>query len=179
MIAMNRCRRSLPRRKILGSKVGCVQAVYVSRQRSVESTNSPLRTKKMAIKREACDKWFSDVVRAKAGWCCEYCGKSFGGASAGLHCAHIFGRANKSTRWSLDNAVSLCAYHHDYFGKNPVSFADWLSGYYGEGHMDILREKRNQILKTNQQLRKEISDHYRAEYRKIEQDPEYQPVSYN
>ena len=125
----------------------------------------------MAIKREACDKWFSDVVRAKAGWCCEYCGKSFGGASAGLHCAHIFGRANKSTRWSLDNAVSLCAYHHDYFGKNPVSFADWLSGYYGEGHMDILREKRNQILKTNQQLRKEISDHYRAEYRNIEQDP--------
>jgi hypothetical protein len=137
MIAMNRCRRSLPRRKILGSRVGCVQAVYVSRQRSVESTNSPLRTMKMAIKREACDKWFSDVVRAKAGWCCEYCGKSFGGASAGLHCAHIFGRANKSTRWSLDNAVSLCAYHHDFFGKNPVSFADWLSGYYGEGHMDI------------------------------------------
>jgi hypothetical protein len=179
MIAVNRCRRSLPHRKILGSRVGCVQAVYVSRQPSAESTNSPLRTKKMAIKRESCDKWFSDVVRAKAGWCCEYCGKSFGGASAGLHCAHIFGRANKSTRWSLDNAVSLCAYHHDFFGKNPVSFADWLSGYYGEGHMDILREKRNQILKTNQQLRKEISDHYRAEYRKIEQDPDYQPISYN
>lgn len=176
---MSRCRRSLPRRKILVSKVGCVQAVYVSRQRSVESTNSPLRTMKMAIKREACDKWFSDVVRAKAGWCCEYCGKSFGGASAGLHSAHIYGRSNKSTRWSLDNAVSLCAYHHDFFGKNPVSFADWLSDYYGEGHMDILRHKRNQILKTNQQLRKEISDHYRAEYRKIEQDPDYQPLSFN
>lgn len=133
----------------------------------------------MAIKREACDKWFSDVVRAKANWSCEYCHKSFAGPSAGLHCAHIYGRANKSTRWSLDNAVSLCAYHHDYFGRNPVEFADWLSQYFGQGHMDILREKRNQIMKTNVQLRKEIAKHYREEYRKLEQDDNYEPVSFN
>jgi hypothetical protein len=133
----------------------------------------------MAIKREACDKWFSDVVRAKADWTCEYCGKMFAGPSAGLHCAHIYGRANKSTRWSLDNAVSLCAHHHDYFGKNPVEFADWLSQYFGEGHMDLLREKRNEIMKTNKDLRKEISDHYRAEYRKMLDDSEYDPVSFN
>jgi hypothetical protein len=133
----------------------------------------------MAIKRESCDKWFSDVVRAKAGWACEYCGKEFGGPSAGLHCAHIYSRANKSTRWSLDNAVSLCAYHHDFFGKNPVTFADWLSQYFGEGHMEILREKRNGILKTNQQLRKEISDHYRGEYRKMLDNEDYDPESYN
>jgi hypothetical protein len=133
----------------------------------------------MAIKRESCDKWFSDVVRAKAGWACEYCGKDFGGPSMGLHCAHIYSRSNKSTRWSLDNAVSLCAYHHDFFGKNPVTFADWLSQYFGEGHMDILREKRNAILKTTKELRKEVSDHYRGEYRKMLEDEDYKPESYN
>lgn len=133
----------------------------------------------MAIKREACDKWFSDVVRAKAKWSCEFCGRDFGGPSAGLHCAHIYGRANKSTRWSLDNAVSLCAYHHDFFGKNPVTFADWLSQYFGEGHMEILREKRNAILKTTKELRKEVSDHYRGEYRKMLENEDYDPESYN
>ena len=30
--------------------------------------------------------------------------------------------------------------------------------------MDILREKANALLKTNKLLRKEISDHYRAEF---------------
>jgi hypothetical protein len=178
MTAMFRCKRSLPHRRILGSKVGSVQAVYTSRKPSAESANSPLRIKKM-LKREACDKWFSDVVRAKAGWCCEFCGKSFGGPSAGLHCAHIYGRANKSTRWSLDNAVSLCAYHHDYFGRMPVEFADWLRSHYGEGHMDILQEKRNAILKTTKELRNEISAHYRNEFRKLESDPQYNPCSWN
>jgi len=60
-----------------------------------------------------------------------------------------------------------------------VEFADWLSQYFGEGHMDLLREKRNEIMKTNKDLRKEISDHYRAEYRKMLDDSEYDPVSFN
>ena len=45
--------------------------------------------------------------------------------------------------------------------------------------MDLLREKAASILKTNKELRKEISDHYRAEIRKAEQDPAYEIVSWN
>tara|TARA_R100000479_G_C6240738_1_gene148680 strand:+ start:200 stop:337 length:138 start_codon:yes stop_codon:yes gene_type:complete len=45
--------------------------------------------------------------------------------------------------------------------------------------MDILREKANAILKTNKILRKEISNHYRAEFRKAESDPVYEIVSWN
>ena len=73
----------------------------------------------------------------------------------------------------------MCAYHHDFFGKNPVTFADWLSQYFGQGHMDILKEKRNSVLKTTKELRKEISDHYRKEYRKMLDDEDYDPESYN
>ena len=97
----------------------------------------------------------------------------------GTDCAHIYGRAKKSVRWSMDNAVTLCRYHHQWFGSNPVAFTDWLTKLYGHGHMDILREKANSTLKTNKLLRKEISDHYRGELRKAEADPKYDIVSYN
>jgi hypothetical protein len=79
----------------------------------------------------------------------------------------------------MDNAVTLCRYHHQWFGSNPVAFTDWQTKLYGQGHMDILREKANSTLKTNKVLRKEISDHYRTEYRKALADPQYEIVSYN
>jgi hypothetical protein len=50
---------------------------------------------------------------------------------------------------------------------------------WGEGHMDLLREKANATLKTTKQLRKEISDHYRAELRKAEADLDYEIISFN
>ena len=127
----------------------------------------------MGVKREACDDWFSKSVRHRDQHRCQYC---FG---EGTDCAHIFGRAKKSVRWSMDNAVTLCRYHHRYFTANPVEFTDWLTKLYGQGHMDILREKANAILKTNKLLRKEISDHYRTEYRKALDDPAHEIVSYN
>ena len=127
----------------------------------------------MGVKREACDNWFSKSVRHRDQHRCQYC---FG---EGTDCAHIYGRAKKSVRWSMDNAVTLCRYHHQWFGSNPVAFTDWLAKLYGEGHLDILREKANATLKTNKLLRKEISDHYRTEFRKAEADPSYEIVSYN
>jgi len=48
----------------------------------------------------------------------------------------------------------------------------------GEAHLDILREKSQHIFKTTVAVRKEIAKHYREEYRKIEQDPDYQVISY-
>jgi len=131
------------------------------------------------IKRDNSDKWFSDVVRIRAKWCCQHCGKSYGGRSSGLHCAHIYGRSNKATRWSLDNAVSLCYACHQHYGANPVAFTDWLTGFLGSGHMDILVEKKNAIMKTNEALRKQIAEHYREEYKKCESDEDYIPVSWN
>ena len=59
-----------------------------------------------------------------------------------------------------------------------MQFSDWLSQYFGEGHMDILREKKNGILKANDQVKKEIAKHYREEYKKMECDPSYSPQSY-
>ena len=79
----------------------------------------------MAIKREACDNWFSKCVRHRDQHRCQYC------FNEGTDCAHIYGRARKSVRWSMDNAVTLCRYHHQWFTSNPVAFTDWLTKLYG------------------------------------------------
>jgi hypothetical protein len=127
----------------------------------------------MAIKREACDDWFSKCVRARDTWCMR-CGRE-----DTLQAMHIVGRRNKAVRWSLDNAVTGCAACHRYFTENPIAFHDWLRSLYGDGHLDLLREKSQAILKTNEALRKEIAKHYREEFRRWEADDSYEIISYN
>ena len=127
----------------------------------------------MAIKREACDDWFSKCVRARDTWCM-HCGRE-----DTLQAMHIVGRRNKAVRWSLDNAVTGCAACHRYFTENPLAFHDWLRSLYGDGHLDLLREKSKAILKTNEALRKEIAKHYREEFRRWEADDSYEIISYN
>jgi len=129
----------------------------------------------MAIKRDAADKWFSDVVRKKAGHVCESCGKVEGR----MECAHIYGRSAKSVRWSMDNAVCLCHYCHMKFTANPLEFTKWLEETLGQGHMEMLREKWQVLMKTNKLLRKEIAKHYREEFKKMDEDENYKPISYN
>lgn len=128
----------------------------------------------MSIKRDAADKWFSDVVRKKANSSCEHCG-----TTGRMECAHIWGRARKSVRWSLDNAISLCHYCHRDFTANPVKFTEWVTSHLGQGHMDILHEKQMVLMKTTKLLRKDISTHYRLEFRKMEADSSYEPESWN
>lgn len=123
----------------------------------------------MAVKREACDKWFSDCVRKRANHRCEYCGKGDGQ----IDCAHIYGRRAKSVRWDGMNAVALCRYHHDYFGSHPLEFQRWLRQHLGEGHLDILREKFNKPMKTNKAMRQEIAKHYRETFRAMEDGEDF------
>ena len=132
----------------------------------------------MAIRRDAADSWFSKCVRINAGWKCEHCHKQYGPSDTGLHCCHIYGRANKSTRWDMGNCVSMCYACHQRFTANPLDFHNWLHDYLGEGHMDLLRERRNKIFKTNKTVRAEIAKHYRQEYAKKEQDELYTIINY-
>jgi len=133
----------------------------------------------MAIKRDAADNFFSLCVRAKAGFACEYCGKAFPGPDQGLHCAHIVGRRNSSTRWALDNAVSLCYYHHRYFTENPLDFISWLGTYLGEGHMLRLMEKKNEVYRVRAKDRKDIAAHYREQWKAYQEGLEPEFISWN
>ena len=73
----------------------------------------------------------------------------------------------------MGNCIALCASCHQKFTANPLDFDEWVHSYLGNGHMEMLKERRRQILKTNVGLRKEISDHYRKEYKQAQIDPNY------
>lgn len=115
------------------------------------------------IKRTTADKYFSFCVRERANYTCEYCGK-VEPERKGLECCHIYGRRAKSVRHDPDNAVCLCHTHHRYFTENPIEFQIWLKKHLGDGRLEILREKYNQIIKYTKALEKEIAAHYKKQH---------------
>ena len=127
----------------------------------------------MAVKRDQADAWFSKAVRARDKKCV-YCGRN-----DTLEAAHIYGRRLRSVRWSMDNCVTLCHYHHRHFTEQPIEFRDWLMKHYGAANMELLKEKSREIFKSTAAIRKEIAAHYRQEVRAKEADDNYEIVSYN
>ena len=119
----------------------------------------------MAIKRDKYDAVFSELVRERAGNQCEVCGVT--DATNQIECAHIYGRRNVAVRWDGMNAVSLCHSHHRHFTENPLEFRLWLLNEYGEGHLDILREKANRVRKWKEWEKGEMYAHYRAELKRL------------
>ncbi len=91
----------------------------------------------MRIKTE--DKYYSKLIRCRAGWRCQYVGRQINDANGkplkcmgeyipgsdrqALHCSHILGRTRGATRWHPLNALSLCAQHHSHMGMNPLEHA--------------------------------------------------------
>lgn len=121
----------------------------------------------MGIKRDKYDAIFSDLIRERANWTCEYCGIKVEGRSA--HCAHIHGRKSQATRYDPDNAVCLCAKDHYYFTDHPTEFTRWLENYLGEGHLDILREKVNRIKKWYKGEKDEMLKHYKEQKKSLKE----------
>ena len=125
------------------------------------------------IRRDSTDNWFSLAVRERAHWTSEYSGLVFDDGQAigrcqGLECCHIYGRRSKNVRWNGMNAVALTHYQHRYFTENPAHFITWLNSYLGMEHMDILKERCNDLrVKYSKADKKDISRHYRNEYKRM------------
>tara|TARA_R110002020_G_scaffold297267_6_gene513050 strand:+ start:698 stop:1078 length:381 start_codon:yes stop_codon:yes gene_type:complete len=92
-------------------------------------------------------KW-SLLVKLRAGNKCEFCG-----TTKNLNSHHIYSRAKKSTRWSVDNGVSLCVGHH--IGnkwsahKSPMDFGRWLEKVKGTDFINLLSLKANSTSKLH------------------------------
>lgn len=95
-----------------------------------------------------CDDLWTNLVKIKAKYRCEYC-KS----PAGLNSHHIFSRSNRSTRWDDENGVSLCVSHHTFGNfsahKAPLEFAEWLKEKRGEVWYNALRRKASGVYKPD------------------------------
>jgi len=115
------------------------------------------------------DTWFSKCVREANNWTCEKSGVMFERGSMGLHCSHIFSRRHRTLRWCKDNAQALSFNAHQWFGGNPADSGAWITELLGEGHMDMLREKRDSGVKVSKLEEKEIAAHYKQEHEKLMQ----------
>ena len=79
----------------------------------------------------------SMVVRARAGYRCERCGKT----SGQMQCAHIFSRAYTMTRTDEANAWCLCASCHRYLTQNPLEHVNFAYETIGQARFLLLRDK--------------------------------------
>src|SRR5262249_36052978 len=79
---------------------------------------------------------FSQVIRARDK-CCQRCD-----SVSDLQCAHIFSRRNKSVRWDLDTAVTLCHRHHlSWAHSEPIQFMEWVKKWLGLKRFRELRRR--------------------------------------
>jgi len=88
---------------------------------------------------EALDSLASKLCRSRVGGICEHCGKEANQAH------HYFGRRKYSTRWEMDNLVSLCWACHRYWAHPDYeSCRDYLISRIGQERFDELKLQSNQ-----------------------------------
>jgi hypothetical protein len=123
------------------------------------------------VKIKPADTWFSKCVRHAANWTCAKCGKQYTEENArGLDCSHTFSRRFKATRWASENCVPLCMGCHLWYHQQPTESGMWMRELMGEKAYDLLKEKKEQIVKVTKAEEKEIAAHYRKEYRRMLED---------
>lgn len=93
------------------------------------------------------DKKWADDIKERDGFKCVKCKKD-----TYLNAHHIFSRSNYSTRWDLDNGITLCSGCHVFSSKfsahkTPVEFIEWLKDLRGNEWYEELRLKARQIYK--------------------------------
>ena len=120
------------------------------------------------------DVWFSKCVRKSAGWVCTRCQKQYQEGDSGLHCSHTYSRRHRTIRWCKDNADSMCFSCHQWFGGNPADSGIWIAEIKGDGVIEILREKRDSMVKVSKLEEKDIAKHYRQEYARIEPGDDFE-----
>ena len=110
---------------------------------------------------------WSKLVKLRARNKCEYCHKP-----TGLNSHHIYSRSKKSTRWDVENGISLCASHHTLSStfsahKTSIEFVEWLTDYKGQDFIDRLRLKANTTQKLNAAEKKELLQELNKEIKRL------------
>lgn len=119
------------------------------------------------IKRDKYDALFSELVRERADWVCEFCRRNYRFDHHGLHCSHLFGRAKQSVRLHPENAFAHCMRCHDNLGQHPVDFAEWARVQLGEQRYLKLQYLASKPTKFTKADREAMHKHYLAEKKRL------------
>ena len=130
------------------------------------------------IKRDKTDILFSELIRERADWHCEYCKKSFQHDHHSLHCSHLFGRRAKSVRWHPQNASAHCQNCHKHLGENPVIHSEWSREKLGNMAYDTLRVISNKPMKWKSWEKEFLHKHFLSERKRMKKLRESGEVGY-
>lgn len=127
----------------------------------------------MNIKILPADKWFSLCVRKSAGWTCQASKKQFHDRPGALHCAHIFSRRHRATRWHPDNVIALSFGEHKKFDEDHEYKREFSVGQVGEIQYNWLNAQRRRTdIKFTKAEIKQIGKFYKDYYEQMsEGDP--------
>ena len=100
------------------------------KQATIKKTKKITSAKKREKKKKDID--WALAIKERDGYKCVYCGsKDY------LNSHHIYSRNNLSTRFDLDNGITLCAKHHTFSKEfsahqTPTEFVFWLRSIKGD-----------------------------------------------
>ena len=106
----------------------------------------------MKIRISSVDKLFSLLIRTRDKWTCQRCFTKYEPPTMGLHCAHIFGRGLKNTRFDFENAVAWCYGCHSYMDSHPLDKYEWHRKRIGTRRFDALRLRSNNLKRPDYDL---------------------------
>jgi len=117
----------------------------------------------MKIKVDPLDVLFSQVVRARANYTCEYCGQS----GKKMECSHFHSRRKRSVRYDLGNCACLCFSCHTYLGGNPYVHTEWFKKRLGSVKFEQLNIRAEMLVKATPQFKAEIKAYLQEQLAKM------------
>jgi len=119
------------------------------------------------MKRDKLDVVFSNLVRERANYICEVCGNNYRYRTQGLHCSHLWGRRNRSTRWHPENAAAKCFGCHKKLSERPVEFGEWIEKHLGK-RFNFVRRAANTPIKFTKLERDDMCRFYTKELARLQ-----------
>ena len=102
------------------------------------------------------DKQWARLVKIRDNYRCRVCGRfgkySSGGVGWKMESAHIIGRGKKTTRWLLENGLTMCFTCHRWSHENPLDWVDWLEKHLSKEFCQRLRNLSNETFKRSRDV---------------------------
>lgn len=125
----------------------------------------------MKTRRDILDSLMSQLVRERAGWACESCGKYFPeGTRQSLHASHYHSRRKASTRFDPFNVFAHCFSCHKRLGENPHEFHHWARAKLGDREYELLAIRANTHIKRSKRDKEELKKEMKAELERMRQE---------
>jgi len=119
------------------------------------------KTDRKKLEKELDDLWHKAVLK-RDNYGCKICG-----SRDRLQTHHIFSRIRRSTRWDMENGITLCAGHHYLAHRDPEKFRRFVIQKIGEEKYEELYQKSLYVvritLKDLERIKNELKEYLKGD----------------